>query len=194
MTHPTIRLIQNPWRETVSDDTVRQALQTAANNVDITLQSLIDDGSVEGDGSYALVILDPTCPRWQQTITSRVMAIVLFGENAAQHIAGAAAKADAHDRHGQPNGELIAAANYRLGDGDSAAGHSIEFGGGCGLGANQDCNMATWVIRDFFAAIHRARAFWFRQREPQLESQLWWNSDNEPGKEYQAVAHLVDLV
>ena len=193
VTRPEIRLFQNPWSETVPDGVVLQQLLTAATRAGQILQNWIDQGAVEeGRGSYACVILDPTCPRWHKTILDRTMAIVLYGPNAAQYIPNAAAKADAEERHCLPNGELIANANYHLGNGDFAWGHSVKFGGGSGLSADQDHGMASWITQDFFLGIHDIRAQWLKERRNLPAGQRWFNQNDQPGDEYLAVAELTN--
>jgi len=191
--NPDVRIFQNPWSSTVSNGALLQIMVTAATNAGETLKSWIERGDVTKDPcSYACVLLDPTRPRWQQTIQERVMAIVLYGPDAAQYIPNGAAKADADDRHGQRNGDLVAFANYRLGNEDFAWGHSVEDGGGSGLSADQDRIMAKAIRGETFQRVHDLRELWLHEQR-QVGSQGWYNQANQPGADYLDVTKLVPL-
>lgn len=192
---PEVRLYQNPWSATVSDGVVLQQLLSSATYAGETLTAWIDAKIVEdGHGAYACVILDPTRPRWQRTILDRVMATVLYGDGAERYIPNAAAKADAHDRHGQPNGGLIRGASFCLGNGDFAWGNSVEhsgaIAGGSGLSADQDAMMANWILKGFMDRIHTLRDRWLYEQRKLPAGQRWFNQDDQPGDEYLAVAEL----
>lgn len=190
----------NPWSERLDDGVVLQILVTAAVNAELMIQSWIELGKVEDgeDAAYALVILDPTRPRGQITIEDRIMAHILFGdpEMAKGYLPNAAAKADATDRHGVPNGELVKNASYALGNGDFAWGDAAVYSripstgsgqaiaAGSGLSVSQDHRVAFEVVKPLVDRVHAATKLWLQERRKNGGSQAWLNQANQSGWDY----------
>jgi hypothetical protein len=188
---PEVRLYQNPWSESIQDDVILQILTTAALEADARIVSWQENGSVNKKGAYAFVMLDPTQPRWQTRIDQRIMAMVLLGKNAEQYIVNGAAKADAHDRHGRHNGDIIQTNSLLLSDGDFAWGDSAAYGGviggGSGLLGVQDRHLGEYLLRNIIDPLHELRSAWLTSRRVLNESHDWWNDRNEPGSEYDGI-------
>ncbi|MFZ1812796.1 MAG: hypothetical protein WAU02_04785 [Candidatus Saccharimonadales bacterium] len=205
---PQVRLYHNPWSETVPDDVLLGLLLSAAVEADKVLIDMIARGEVEaGCESYAYVILDPTKPRDQITPVDRVMAAVLLGPDAERYLPNALAKADAHDRHGIPNGLLVKGANWALGNGDFAWGNSVcgvvvdpdGLGGndviydvgvaaGSGLSVEQDAEFAYRISDHFLGRVHDARELWL-EKHRRNGSRRWFNTADEPPAHYMAILY-----
>lgn len=196
--NPEVRLLNNPWEGSLTTGFVLQTLTTAALKAGERVRDLILHGLIEPDACFADVILDPTRPRGQVGIQERVMAIVLYGANAAEYIANAAAKADAHDRHGRNIGELVRNASFCLGDGDFAYGDSTSYRGaisaGSGFDEAHDELVASIILEQSMDRIHRERVRWVNTERASGRTLAWFNEDNEPGAEYAAIRHLDHLV
>ena len=185
----------NPWSERLDDGVVLMYLTTASTKAEQLIQRWIDDDVVD-DGEeavFAMVILDPTRPRGQLTISERIVAYVLFGdpEEAMKCLPNAAAKADATDRHGVPNGKLVAEESYTLGNGDFAWGNAAMYGeaiaAGSGLSQEQDEAVALLVLTHVMDAVHGATQQWLQERRQDGNSQSWFNRASKPGNDYRLV-------
>lgn len=181
----------NPWKATLADGVVLQFLTTAALSGEDLIEYWISHGDIEAgkEAVFAQVFLDPTRPRNQITIQDRIFAIILYGDpsRAISCLPNAAAKADAADRHGRSNGELVDKANFCLGDGDFAWGWSAQYEGaisaGSGLSAAQDGQVALSTLMSFMDAVRIERTRWLEERR-RLGGQGWYNPENVPGNEY----------
>lgn len=195
---PQIFVCQNPWRRSLADAVLFKHLQTAAVMVQEELIGLRAAREVAEDCSYAFLMLDPTRPRDQVTIEQRTMAIVLFGRNAKGYVPNAAAKADAHDRHGRPNGELIDEASFCLGDSDFAWGRSASYQGaiaaGSGLSVDQDYDMAYLLLSKFLEPVRTVRDTWLKEQRASLGGQRWFNTHDVPGEQYTALGCMREFV
>lgn len=180
----------NPWNATLDDGVVLQFLVSASIKGEYLIQQWVNSGDADEDAVFAQVLLDPTNPRDQVTIQDRIFAFILYGDRrrAFDCLPNAAAKADAADRHGRPNGELVEDANFCLGDDDFAWGWNAEYKGaisaGSGLSAVQDGQVALTTLTYTMDAVHDARAQWLEGRR-RLGGQAWYNPDNVPGEQYQ---------
>lgn len=195
-----VRLYQNPWPDTCPDGVLLAKLETAAHKLDDWLLTKSLDGYINADYAFACVILDPTRPRWQQTIVERVMAIVLLGD-ADKYIANAAAKADAHDRHWCNNRWLVDNANYCLGDGEFAYGNSAEhvnvadgastsqlaIAGGSGLTQELDGEAAAQLLKWVLEPVHGVRQQFIREQRAAGNNLAWYSSTNQPVAPYNQV-------
>lgn len=197
---PKVYLHHNPWSSTLNDGVVLQFLLTAATKAEEQIRKWIEAGEAEPDAVYAQVYLDPTNPRHQQTIKDRVFAVVLFGDEkkALKCLPNAAAKADAHDRHMTPNGELVDQYNFCLGDGDFAWGDSAEYFGaisaGSGLEVTQDRQLADESLCSVMPSVHTERTRWLQTRRAMTGSQAWFNANNMPGPQYKDILDLESRV
>jgi hypothetical protein len=182
----------NPWAGTLDDGVVLQFLRTAAMKGEEQIEEWIKAGKAGPGATFAQVYLDPTNPRDQLTIKDRIFAIVAHGDpvKALMCLPNAAAKADAGDRHGRPNGELVEQANFCLGDGDFAWGDSAYYRGatsaGSGLTTEQDRDLAQLTLERTMDAVHNKRARWLAERRL-AGSQNWYNEGNRPGDQYESI-------
>jgi len=188
---PVVKLYRNPWREILLDGVVLQILQTAAIEADEKLQKMIARGEVEdGRDSFGAVLLDPTRPRWANTFEDRLFASIELGPNGTKYLPNGAAKADAHDRHGVPNGVLVMNASHCLSDGDFAWGDSAEYnfaiGGGSGLSVEQDGEMVEMILEAVMDAVRDRRDAWLEEQR-RAGSHGWYNPDDMPGAEYVSI-------
>jgi hypothetical protein len=187
----------NPWGGTLSDAAVQQFLLAAAAKGEERIGEWIRAGEAEPDAVFAQVYLDPTNPRDQLTIADRIFAVVTYGDptKAFDCLPNAAAKADAADRHGCPNGELVERRNFCLADGDFAWGCNAYYGGaisaGSGLRVEQDRALAQLTLEDTMNAVHSERARWLEERR-EAGSQGWYNGDNLPGEQYRLMLRIGD--
>jgi hypothetical protein len=185
----------NPWGDTLSDATVQGILLTAAIKGEKEIAKWIEAEEAEPDAVFAQVYLDPTNPRTQLTIVDRIFAVVTYGDpaKAFDYLPNAAAKADASDRHGCPNGELVEEANFCLGDGDFAWGdcayHNGAISAGSGFKVWQDLALAQLTLEDSMNAVHAARAAWLSECRA-AGSQGWYNRGNVPGEQYRFPVRL----
>jgi hypothetical protein len=193
---PVVKLYRNPWSATLGDGVVLQILQTAATNAYGRLQNMIVNDEVEsGRDSFGMVLLDPTRPRSAVTFADRVFAVIELGPNGASYVPNGAAKADAHDRHGKPNGLLVEEFSFALGDGDFAWGHSASYGpaigGGSGLSQEQDRNMTYDTLKEVMSRVHVQRSKFLAEQRRGGQSHGWYNPGNEPGADYAAILDQV---
>jgi len=192
---PQVRLFLNPWSQSVWERDLLRILADAAEGAYETLGSWVDQGDIDvanGKGPFACVLLDPTNVDTSQSINRRIMAMVLYGgEKAEQFIPNAAAKADAHAKHGRPNGLLVESANFCLRDDDFAWGNSAEYkgaiAGGSGLSVDQDELMARWVVESTMKAVHAHRASKIDRLREENGSHAWYGESGLPGREYSAL-------
>lgn len=196
---PTARLYQNPWQSTLPDHKLLELFQEGAKRAEDVLADWMSTGQVEeGRDSYACVILDPTRRRHQRTIQQRVLAIILLGPNAERYIPNGAAKADAHDRLGQPNGELVKKRSFCLSDHDFAYGDSAVYegaiAGGSGLSVQQDRFLAFDVLEYTMKRVRAIRDGWLTEMRRTMDGQRWYNTSDEPGPEYADVAKMTQFI
>lgn len=191
---PEVRLIRNPWGESLADGVVLQTFMTAALNAREWASGEVEFGYMDGYDAFASVFLDPTRPRGQAGIQERIMAVILFGKDAFKLVPNAAAKADAHDRHGINNGELVREANFCLGDGDFAYGDSSYYKGAIAAGSGftqiQDKHMVDRMLEESMTKIHDHRQNWIRSQRRVGGQLAWFNINDQPGAEYLAIEHL----
>ncbi len=186
---PVVKLYRNPWRHTLSNKDILLIMRAAAVKADGRLQGMIVAGEVEdGRDSFGAVFFDPTRPRHVTCLADRILATIELGPNGAKFLPNGLAKADAHDRHGLPNGELVKEASHCLGNNDFAWGNSAEYrraiGGGSGLSAKQDRDMVYGMLKDFYDPIRHRRDDWLADQRTKA-SHGWYNPSNAPGQEYQ---------
>lgn len=190
---PQIYLRQNPWSKVIGNGVVLQKLQTAAVLCERTIQRWIDNDELDANKAFALVILDPTRPRWQQQVQQRVLAVVLFGdaEMAKGYLPNGLAKVDLHDRHGTCSGDIIDSAIFCLGNDDFTWGSSANFmgaiAGGSGFTVIQDEKMAQTFLLSFVPGVADELARWVQEQRRSRRGS-WMNSDNQPSVDY-----LIDL-
>jgi hypothetical protein len=184
-------ILLNPWSQSVPDDDLREIFYGAAAEAQAQIETWRASGELPdgSDGSFAAVVLDPTNPRGRSDHPAdRVMAVVLFGPNAMGFVPNGLAKADAHDRHGVPNGKLIAEDNHRLADSDFAWGNSVEYrgavGGGSGLSKDQDGEVAQTILERVIDDVAELREAWLAEQRTSPNGHGWYNTANEPGPEY----------
>jgi hypothetical protein len=202
---PQVFLCHNPWSQTLTDEQILRYLTEAAIEAEAEISCLIAAGhagvtglnnSAKPGASFGQVYLDPTNPRGQNTISERIFAIVLLGdaEKAKSLLPNAAAKADAVDRHGRPNGGIVEEANFCLGNHDFAWGGSARFLGaisaGSGLTATQDRSIAQTSLEHVMTSVHAARSQWLEGRR-EKGKHGWYNQSNKPGGQYAAVLDLL---
>jgi hypothetical protein len=123
------------------------------------------------------------------------MAIILLGPSAMGFLPNGAAKADAHDRHGVDNGELVEHASHCLGNGEFAYGASAEYkraiGGGSGLSVQQDRDMVYGMLVDTIDQVQLMRDQFIAEQRRVNGSHRWYTRTNLPAEEYDAVLALV---
>jgi hypothetical protein len=193
---PQVRLIRNPWSEILPDGVVLQILQTAASLAEEKMDEWGDrDELREGNDSFGAVLLDPTNRRGADSLSSRVLAIIMIGPKAADYVPNGAAKADAHDRHGVRNGALVDELSHCLGDDDFAWGTSAEYkrmiAGGSGLKPEQDGELADLILQHVVDEVRERRDQWIEEaRRPEDAKQGWYNQANDPAPEYKGVLNL----
>lgn len=195
---PVVKLYRNPWSATLEDGVVLQILMTAALSADDQLRGMQQEGDVEPDkDSFGVVLLDPTRPRTATTFAERVLATIELGPHGAHFLPNAAAKADAHDRHGQSNDDLVYEAIHCLGNDDFAWGRSAEYalaiGGGSGLSEEQDHELTLQILEEVMDEVGSRRGAWLKQQRMDGGSQSWLNRDNLPGRQYQDILSMVQI-
>lgn len=199
-----IRLYRNPWSQTLANGVLLQILQTAAVNLGEKLQGLAPNGQTS-EVSFGVVVMDPTENRGAREPKDYVLAAVLFGPKGESLLPNALAKADAHDRHGIPNGTLVDLASFCLGDNDFAWGYSAEYtiddpdedrvgllvaiAAGSGLSAEQDREMAYMFLVEVMDQVRDRRDAWIAEQRSK-GSQGWYNTANQPGPDYAAILDL----
>lgn len=197
MERPIVKLCRNPWSDTLSDGVLLMFLQTAAMEAAQKLAEMIESGEVEdGRDSLGVILLDPTRPRSAIRFLDRVLATIQIGPNARKYLPNAAAKADAHDRHGVSNGELVAEASHCLGNEDFAWGNSAEYdyaiGGVSGLAVEQDEAMALLIFKGVIDRVRNERDRWLEHQRRE-GNHRWYNQVDAPGAEYLAVLELPSI-
>jgi len=149
---------------------------------------MIDRGEVDPSrNSFGMVFLDPTNPRGVTKLAKLILATIELGPRGTDYLPNAAAKADAHHRHGMPNGALLQEGNFSLGDGDFAWGHSARYGtaigGGSGLSAEQDYNLTYATLEEVMTRVHNERQRFLSERRKQGKHG-WFNAANMPPEQY----------
>lgn len=193
---PIVNLFCNPWDDILSDQEVLESMHAVALVADVRLRRMIRDGEVEdGRDSLGVVLLDPTPSRSATSFNEQVLATIVLGPHGAEFVPNAAAKADAHARHGVNNGLLVRYASHCLGNGDFAWGNSAEYkgaiGGGSGLSVEQDGAMVRLMLEHIMETVRVSRDCWIdEQRRLNPEGHRWFNSANEPPAKYKAVLDL----
>jgi hypothetical protein len=188
-------LFNNPWTDSVPDEELVHVLFSAAAVARGKIEEWQDAGEVqEAQGPFAAVIMDPTRSRAADLLRERILAFILIGE-ATHLVANAIAKADAHDRHGVPNGLLVNADNNCLADTDFAWGESAVYrrtiGAGSGLSAHQDGELARIILMSSMDDVVDIREAWIADHRDGGKSHGWYNADNSPGFVYDDVVQQV---
>lgn len=184
MTLPVeVALIRNPWAQTVPDERLMDLLVHAAQQGAAKLEKWIAKGKAAPDrNSFGAVILDPTRPRGDATLQDRILAVITIGDLGDQYVPNGAAKADAHDRHGVPNGILVQSRNHCLGDDDFAWAGSVEYqgaiGAGSGLSAKQDAKLMLRMLRIAIDGVREIREIWLEERRADGGRRAWWNEED----------------
>jgi hypothetical protein len=175
-----IRLVNNPWPETVPD--FSEILTHAAEDRARGIAERVANGDYRRD-SMAFVVLDPTAPISRAT-EDAVLAMVCVGEDGPRFAANAMAKAAEHRDHGLECGSLALAQKHRLADGDFRNGFSVEVGGtivgASGQNSLQDQYEATLLAARLNYEIGRARLAW----EEAQGRGGWFSNAGQAGKRY----------
>ncbi len=191
----SVQLHKDPWPTSLGQKRLMMMLRRAAISAREVIESWIVAGEIEeGRGAYTCVILDPTKPRGQGSIADRILAVIQFGD-AQKYLVNAAAKADAHDRHGRPNQELLDEASFCLNDDDFAWGETAFYQGaiaaGSGLSATQDREIAFQILSQVMEAVRDVRDQWLATKRQEPSGRRWFNEGDQPGWDYEQVPVLL---
>jgi len=136
--------------------------------------------------AMGFVLLDATAAPWTPN-EEAVLGAVIIGDLGHEFLPNAAAKAGAHRRLGQNNGEGVLVDPHRLSTGDFRYGHSAEVRGQIAAASSQDADQDLYeagrLAAEFVDAIGERHRAWAKLTGPGD----WLSADDTPAPEYQAM-------
>lgn len=184
-----IKVFPTSWEHRVPQPMLEQIIQDIAGRRAEEIEAAHSVGEYSRD-SMGFVLMDPTKPLSVPS-EQAIMAIIAIGQNGADFVPNAAAKAFTTRERGVDSGELVYAHQHQLGDGEFRYGFGATIdgtnGGASGATEIQDRYQAAVLCADFNLEIQQAQAAW----EKDHPDGRWYCNVDQPNRRYLDVAALL---